>query len=395
MTRNYWEKRNQLAQIPGDYVRQPEDAQGAAGGTNQGVIPGRNSAVGQMPRQGTSVSSSGGAVGVALAGGSGIFTPTNDVVLSAPDIDWSYAVVERQNKVDLTTSLIPFNLGKIILDGDSSQNVELQSGDVVTIFSTADLKVPTAQQTRFVRLEGEFVGSGVYSVKPGETLRQLLERAGGLTPDAYLYASEFTRESTRRVEQQRLNEYADQLEALVSSQTATGNARALTDRDAAAASASSTDAQVAIDRLRRVQPEGRIVLPLKPDNNSLTDIPDLALEDGDRFCVPRVPSSVSVEGQVYSANAFVYVSGRRVQDYLKEAGGPSRQADMRRAFVLRADGSVLSRQYGNLEHAMVYPGDTIVVPLRVDKKAVLRDLTDIATIIGNFGVGVAAVNVLK
>ena len=401
VTRNYWEKRNQLGQIPGDYTRTPENTltqavrPGQATPTVQGALQARGNATDDNTRRSPAVSSSGGSVGAALTGGTGLFTAANDVVLSAPDIDWSYAVVERMSKTDLTTSLIPFNLGRIILDGDSSQNIELLPGDVVTIFSTADLKVPTTQQTRFVRLEGEFVSSGVYSVRPGETLRQLLERAGGLTPDAYLYASEFTRESTRRVEQQRLNEYADQLEALVSTQTANGNASALTDRDAAAATASASDAQAAIVRLRQVQPSGRIVLPLKPASNSISEIPDLALEDGDRFVVPRVPSGVSVEGQVYSANSFVYVSGRRVQDYLKEAGGPSRQADMRHAFVLRADGSVLSRKYGHLESATIFPGDTIVVPLRVDKRAVLRNLTDIATIVGQFGIGVAAINVLK
>jgi protein involved in polysaccharide export with SLBB domain len=81
----------------------------------------------------------------------------------------------------------------------------------------ADLRVPSVRQTKFVRLEGEFAASGVYSVRPGETLRQLLARAGGLTPDAYLYASEFTRESVRRVERQRLIEYADALEGEISS----------------------------------------------------------------------------------------------------------------------------------------------------------------------------------
>jgi protein involved in polysaccharide export with SLBB domain len=135
-----------------------------------------------------------------MTGNEGVFTAKTDVVLSAPDIDWSYAVIERQNAVDLTTSLIPFNLGKIILEGDQAQNIELLPGDQVTIFSTADLRVPSTQQTRFVRLEGEFAASGVYSVLPGETLRQLLKRAGGLTPDAYLYASEFTRLSTKRLQ---------------------------------------------------------------------------------------------------------------------------------------------------------------------------------------------------
>ena len=137
-------------------------------------------------------------VGAALTGTNSVFGAKTDVILSAPDIDWSYAVIERQSSVDLKTSLLPFDLGAVVLRGDASQNLELLAGDVVTIFSTADVRVPTSQQTRFVRLEGEFQASGVYSVLPGERLRGLLARAGGFTPNAYLYGSEFTRESTRR-----------------------------------------------------------------------------------------------------------------------------------------------------------------------------------------------------
>src|SRR5260370_230946 len=101
----------------------------------------------------------------------------NDVKRSVPDIDWSYAVIERQSKENLTTSLLPFNLGKLVLEGDASQNLELLPGDVVTIFSKADIRVPQAQQTRYVRLEGEVVSSGVYSVLPGERWRLLCHRA--------------------------------------------------------------------------------------------------------------------------------------------------------------------------------------------------------------------------
>ncbi len=282
-----------------------------------------------------------------------------------------------------------------MLNGEQSQNVELLSGDVVSIFSTADLRVATSQQTRFVRLEGEFISSGVYSVQPGETLRQLLKRAGGLTSEAYLYASEFTRQSTKRVEQQRLNEYIDQLEAEVASDTSNLVAKAISDRDTAAANAASSNAQAVIARLRRVEASGRIVLQLKPDSRNIDDVADLALEDGDRFIVPRLPSNVSVQGQVYNANAFVYERGRRAKDYLKIAGGPSRQADNRRVFILRADGSVFSQQYGNLKKATMFPGDTLIVPARVDRRAILRTLVDVATVIGQFGIGAAAVNILK
>ncbi|MEO6816835.1 MAG: SLBB domain-containing protein [Edaphobacter sp.] len=348
------------------------------------------------PLPGTSDTSAGGnSVGAALTGSVGRFPIKTSVVLSAPDIDWSYAVIERQDAETLKTSLLPFNLGKVVLDGDQSQNLELLPGDIVTIFSTADIRVPISQQTRFVRLEGEFVGSGVYSVRPGETLRELLERAGGFTPGAYLYASEFTRESTRRVQQQRLNEYADQLEIQSAAAAAAGNATAVNAQDAAAATAAASSAQASIAQLRRSHPNGRIVLQLKPDSRGIDSVPDLELEDGDQFVVPKVPATVSVEGEVYSANAFLFKRGERTIDYLKEAGGPDRQADMKHAFVLRADGSVYSQQYGNIKHATIFPGDTIVIPPQLQKLSIMRQLIDIGTIVSQFGIGIAAINLLK
>jgi len=217
---------------------------------------------------------------------------------------------------------------------------------------------------------------------------------GGLTPDAYLYASEFTRESTRRVEQQRLSEYADELEAQVSNTTANNQARSISASDSAAASASAVAAQDVVARLRRIQPIGRIVLDLKPNSSGIESLPDLALEDGDRFVVPRVPDNVNVEGQVYSANAFVYTSGEHVIDYMKRAGGPDRQADRKRTFILRADGSVVSRQYDDVNRAAIYPGDTIVVPPNIDRRSVWQRFIDIASIVGNFGIGIAAIDIL-
>ena len=383
ITREYWRKRNQLGQIVADYGTDAYENEGAL------RAHGNTTPSGDAPTSGktTSTPDAGGAsVGKALTADNNIFSAKTDVVLSAPDIDWSYAVIERQSTVDLTTSLIPFNLGKLVLSGDASQNLELQPGDVIVIFSKADIRVPSNQQTRFVKLEGEFIAPGVYSVLPGETLRGLLRRVGGFTPDAYLYASEFTRESTRRVEQQRQREYADQLEAQISSSTAAAQARALNNSDQLAAQASAADAQTAVARIRSLTPIGRIVLNLRPASAGSDAVPDLSLEDGDRFIVPRVPSNVNVEGQVYSANAFVYTPGRRVIDYLHEAGGPDRQADRKRAYVLRADGSVISRQYNNVDRAFIYPGDTIVVPPILDKRAFFQRIVDVATIIGQLGI---------
>jgi protein involved in polysaccharide export with SLBB domain len=335
---------------------------------------------------------------VSSTSSAGQFLPKNDVKLSEPDINWAYAVVERQSKENLTTSLLPFNLGRAVLEGDASQNLELMPGDVVTIFSKADIRVPQTQQTRFVRLEGEFISSGVYSVKPGETLRQLVQRAGGLSPEAYLYGAEFTRESTRRVQQQRLNEYVDQI-ALQASTNASNNAgRAINPQDAAAAAAQQAQAQSIITNLRQARATGRIVLELPPDAGSVAQLPDLPLEDGDRFIVPRVPSTVSVDGAVYNQNSFLYDPHRRLGDYLRLAGGANRDADKNRAYVIRAGGAVISKQYssslrGNgFDSVRLYPGDTVVIPLNLDKGKTMRMIVDIAQIVGQFGIAIAAAN---
>jgi protein involved in polysaccharide export with SLBB domain len=338
-----------------------------------------------------SSASGGGSAAAALTGGAGRFRARNDVVLSAPDIDWGYAVIERQDDKTLTTSLIPFNLGKIVLDGDASQDVQILPGDVVTIFSKSDIRVPSEQQTRYVRLEGEVNSAGVYSVQPGETLRGLLQRAGGLTPEAYLYASEFTRESTRKLQQQRLNEYADELEGQLT--LASLNSAAVTPQETVSQAAAQTAIRATVDRLRRIRPIGRIVLNLKPNDTGIDSVPDIALEDGDRFIIPRVPSNITVEGQVYSSNAFLYKAGERAGVYLHQAGGPDRQADHKRMFILRADGSVVSQQYTDVRKSTIYPGDTIVIPPTLPSNSLVRTLA-IAQIIGNLGLSAASIAIL-
>jgi protein involved in polysaccharide export with SLBB domain len=344
-------------------------------GPNSGNNPLQPNNPQQSPDGLSQMSAASASVGANAGNASAVgqFRPRNDVKLSEPDIDWTYAVVERQSKENLTTSLLPFNLGKVILEGDTSQNLELLPGDVVTIFSKADIRVPQAQQTRLVRLEGEFVSSGVYSVLPGETLRQLVQRAGGLSPDAYLYGAEFTRESTRRVQQQRLNEYVDQITLQLSTNATNNAGRAISAQDTAAAAASQAQSQSVVGSLRQVRATGRIVLELQPDSHDVSQLPDLPLEDGDRLIVPRVPSTVSVDGAVYNQNSFLYDPSRRVGSYIRLAGGANRDADANRAYVIRASGSVLSKQYssslrGNsFDSLHIYPGDTVVIPLNLTK----------------------------
>jgi polysaccharide export outer membrane protein len=310
--------------------------------------------------------------------------------------NWEYAVVERLNYDQLSTVLIPFNLGKAVLKGDPEQNLELHPGDIVTVFSSEDIQVPVAAQSKFVRLEGEVAAPGVYQVLPGETLRQLLARVGGVTPNAYIYGAEFTREAVRVRQQKRLDEFLDQLSQEVER---LANTAALTREDAEIARLRAESQRRLVERLREIKATGRIVLELHPDRMQLKDIPEIVLEDGDRFFIPHRPSTVSVIGAVYNSNAMLYRPDRRVEDYLALAGGPTKDGDTGSIYVVRADGTVISKRqsswivgfYGEL----IMPGDTIFVPEQLEKYRLTRELKDWTQIFMNFALGVAGLKVLK
>lgn len=329
-------------------------------------------------------------------------TQYTGVTLPSPEIDWDYAVIERMNPKTLKTSLIPFDLGKLVINHDQSQNLALQPGDVVSIFSQADIHVPVVQQTKFVRLEGEFIHAGVYSVKPGETLPQLVASAGGFTPDAYLYGSEFTRVSARAIQQERINEYVQNLQMEISRGTLAQESSAVgSPQDLASASAAATSERQLISRLQQIRATGRIVLALNPHSTGIAALPPIQLEDGDAFIVPPVPSTVNVVGAVYDQNTFLYVSGRRAGDYLHQAGGPNRDADRGHAFIIRADGSVVSHSatstfWGNtFSSTPIHPGDTIVVPEKTYGPSNLRALLEWSQLFSQLAFGAAAISILQ
>jgi len=292
-----------------------------------------------------------------------------DLVQNTAEINWDYASIQRLDEQDLSTHLLSFNLGNAIGNPASADNQFLRPGDVITIFSRSDLPLPTDKHATFVRVSGEVNAPGVYRVEPGDTLRNVVERAGGLTSHSYLYASQLTRVSTRQAEEQQLQVSIAQMQ------------RELTSRYAAAPSGGTTSAaeqqmqmstqQAAIAQLGAVKPTGRIVLDMRPSASTISDIPNFPLEDGDSFYIPPRLSTVQVAGAVYNENAFRYQPRKHLSAYLNDAGGPTRQADARRIFLVRADGTVISRQshgqfwHTDFESTVLLPGDAIIVPTKL------------------------------
>ena len=319
-----------------------------------------------------------------------------------PEINWDYAVIERLNPDDLTVRLIPFNLGKAMLGEDPEQNVALLPGDVITVFSQDDIQAPVAKRTKYVRVEGEFRVAGLYQTLPGETLRQLVTRVGGATPDAYFFGAEFSRERTRVQQQKQLDAMLERMAQELERFSATKVRAALTPEDAANVQATVASQRALIERLRAVKATGRIVLEIPPRTaGTLGDLPDIVLDDNDRIFVPSQPSTINVVGAVYNQNAFTYRPEKRLEEYLRLAGGPTQDADESSIYLLRADGSVLSRKQsggwlsGGFSDTRLLPDDTIVVPEKFERFSWTKELKDWTQILYQFGLGIAAIKVLK
>jgi protein involved in polysaccharide export with SLBB domain len=326
----------------------------------------------------------------------------NDVKNLLDEINWDYAAIERMDQKEVRTQLMPFNLGKAIRDKDPAHNLELQPGDVVTIFGVKDMPVPVGKRTQFVRVSGEVKVPGFYQVHPGETLRQVVERAGGLTEQAYPYATELTRESTRAQQQANLERAIRRLETDIAGQAVTTVQNATNPESAATVQAQMAAQQQLLSRMQSLKASGRIALELQPER---PEYPDLPLEDGDNITIPTRPGFVSVFGAVLAENAFIHRPDASVEDYLERAG-LLREADIDAALIIRADGSV----EGNSAHRRWFgsggfmgkelqPGDAIFVPEKFDRRSAytqfIQGAKDWTSIFYQFGLGAAAIKTIR
>ena len=322
------------------------------------------------------------------------------------DVNWDYAVIERIDRETLNVSLIPFNLGKAMEDPANSDNVLLQPGDSVTVFSQNDIQVPIAKRKVFARVEGEVNVPGVYQMSPGETLQSLIAKAGGTTTNAYLFGTEFYREQVRKEQQANLEKAVRRLESQMRSENAKAAANDSGGQDPAAIAAKLKAAQEAsaqtIAKMHELKATGRISFGLAANDENFDTLPVLKLENGDHLVVPSRPDFVHVFGAVNQESSMIWRKGGSVGKYLADAG-PTSEADLENVFVLRANGTVLSSTgrgwFSSVNSAELMPGDSIVVPEKLNKESAYKTFTnglkDWAQILSGFGITAAAIKSLR
>jgi polysaccharide biosynthesis/export protein len=275
-----------------------------------------------------------------------------------------------------------------IRSGDQGANVALQPFDRLSIKQISGW---TEQEQ--VTLKGEVRFPGIYAIQQGETLRSVIQRAGGLTALAFPEGSLFKRIELKEREQEQLDRFAERMRIAIAEEALEG---------ARGNNSSSTQAlsigQTLLDQVKTAKAVGRLVINLqaamhaKPGSSN-----DIILRNGDELIVPKQRQEVMVLGEVQSASSHLYQRRMSRDDYVDQSGGVTRQADRSQIYVVRADGSVDAGHRGwftSSSGVEMRPGDAIVVPLDTERLPGLVLWQAITTILYNIAIATATVRTL-
>lgn len=271
-----------------------------------------------------------------------------------------------------------------LLDVNASTAFSLKPYDSVSI-----KPIPLWKEGESIEIIGEVKFPGIYSIKIGETLYDVLQRAGGITERAFPQGSIFSRENLRLKEDDQRERLIAQLESDLATVT-------LGATDSQEAAQAQSAARAMLSRLQNTESQGRLVIDL---NEILAKgkSSDLIVKDKDSLFIPSIPYAVSVSGEVQFPTSHLHDEKLDLNDYLNRSGGFTQNADIDRTFVVKANGSVLNRGgnawfgKGSINN-LISPGDVIVVPIDIKQTRFLENLSYSTQIIYQLAVAAAAVN---
>ena len=307
----------------------------------------------------------------------------------------SEAEITRMIKTEkgVTSKVININLGEALRE-NPEHNIPLKEDDCLLV-----RQVPGWYIEQTVTLEGEVKFLGVYSFSKGERLSSVIERAGGFTEHAYLKGAFFTRESARRIQEERIKGFIDRLEEGILTAQARLAEASVSGADAKGLEQSLAAKRELLRKTRAAQVTGRVVIALDSLDKFKGSKYDMELEDGDTFNIPPMPWIVNVLGSVYNPTSIVYTRGKRADFYVNKVGGPTPDAEEGEMYIVKADGTVISKTQkggfglswdsedkrwvsgGGFASARIDPGDSILVPSKVTRFVWKRELMDWTTIL--------------
>jgi protein involved in polysaccharide export with SLBB domain len=244
--------------------------------------------------------------------------------------------------------------------GQPDTDLRLHDGDVLTISTVAGWNNLGAT----IQLNGEVVHPGTYGIREGERLSSVIERAGGLLPDAYPYGAIFQREQVLELETKN----RDQMVRDIQDQGASLQQVSENDSEQKVAKEAALQQwQQALQEIQNTPPAGRMVIHISSNMKRWVNTSsDVQVRAGDELFIPKRPGTIMVDGSVFNPTAITYKSGKNAGWYLRQAGGPTSMANKKAVFVIRADGSVIGGSgglfSGGAESTALQPGDMVVVP---------------------------------
>jgi protein involved in polysaccharide export with SLBB domain len=262
----------------------------------------------------------------------------------------------------------------------------VRAGDVIQVLAEGNLVRPTDRQSVLVRVEGEVVNPGNYYVPPNSPLEDIIQLAGGFTQRAFVYGAGLSRQTIAVQQKNSFKEAIDLFEIALASTPLQSDSLV----DQRRSEVQLRAAEATLMKLREAKPDGRLVLETKPDSQTLPR--GITLENGDRLVIPPRPTSIGVYGAVYRPASFQSdeTNPRRIRDYVELAGGTLEAANRGDIFVVRANGSVLTRSQGAF-NAKAIPGDVVFVPIRTKTSDVFAKITQISSIVFQLGLATATV----
>lgn len=323
-------------------------------------------------------------------------TRLSDVISKAGGVLYYASDEAELTRVGVTqsgpvTELININIAKA-LKGDPENNVLLQINDYLLVRT-----VPEWKLYRTVSVKGEVKYPGTYTIKIGERLSSLIERAGGYTKRAYLRGAVFTRNNVRDLQQRALAEMIERLERELITSGSLQASTALSAEEVSSKRLEMEQKRKFVESLKQLKATGRMAIKLANPRLLKNTEYDIEFEEGDSLVIPMRNSVVNVIGSVMSRGSFVYSTDIDYKDYISMAGGYASSADENNIYVLKVDGTARKLTSGFMswnssqsrwevsafgeEIREIEPGDTIVVPEKLERIAWLREIKDITQIV--------------
>jgi protein involved in polysaccharide export with SLBB domain len=280
--------------------------------------------------------------------------------------------------------------------GNSEDNLLLRKNDTIHV---REIPKYTRILEQKVNMQGEFLFPGEYTFQEGERLVSIIQRAGGLTREAYAFGAVFQRDSVKILQEEQMKGYLTKLEEDVLTMTAQGASTAVDEKEVAVFMQTLAAKKQLIDKLRAAKPSGRMVIDLPKALENPSSEYNIKVRPGDRLIIAQRSDMVNVIGEVYNSTALAFEEGKTVDYYLNMVGGPSESAEEGQIYVVKANGAVISKAQSSFFGSVNWdsdakrwtmgrsfgsvaldPGDTVIVPKKIEEYPWLRITKDITQI---------------